>query len=228
VSIASRVVPEISLTTRRSSPSSLLTNDDLPTFGRPTTAMRVFLLGQAFRQLVHQLVEQVAGVLAVLRRHRHRIAGAEPIEVVEVRPARIVHLVRDQHPRLVRGADHLGDPLIARVQPLLRVDDEQDHVRLLDRHGDLLPDLAIHGEVRVVGQSARVHQPERAAVPLRLREVAIARGTRLLAHDRFIVADDAVEQRRLAHVGAPDQGDDGHAHAAPRLLSAPAGIVSPS
>ena len=38
VSIASRVVPATGDTTRRSSPSSRLMIDDLPTFGRPTTA----------------------------------------------------------------------------------------------------------------------------------------------------------------------------------------------
>ena len=40
VSIASRVVPGTSLTMTRSSPRSALSSDDLPTFGRPTIAMR--------------------------------------------------------------------------------------------------------------------------------------------------------------------------------------------
>ena len=41
VSIASRVVPATGVTITRSSPSSLLTSDDLPTFGRPISASRV-------------------------------------------------------------------------------------------------------------------------------------------------------------------------------------------
>ncbi len=40
VSMASRVVPGISLTMARSSPSSWFSSDDLPTLGRPTMAMR--------------------------------------------------------------------------------------------------------------------------------------------------------------------------------------------
>nr|GFD48497.1 hypothetical protein [Tanacetum cinerariifolium] len=39
-SIESRVVPAISVTMLRSSPSNRLTNDDLPTLGRPMMAMR--------------------------------------------------------------------------------------------------------------------------------------------------------------------------------------------
>ena len=39
VSMASRVVPAMSETITRSSPSSRLTSDDLPTFGLPVTAI---------------------------------------------------------------------------------------------------------------------------------------------------------------------------------------------
>ncbi len=41
VSIESRVVPAIGVTITRSSPSSRLSSDDLPTFGRPISASRV-------------------------------------------------------------------------------------------------------------------------------------------------------------------------------------------
>ena len=40
VSIASRVVPAISDTITLSSPTMAFTSDDLPTFGRPITAIR--------------------------------------------------------------------------------------------------------------------------------------------------------------------------------------------
>ena len=65
----------------------------------------------------------------------------------------------------------------------LRVHDEEKEVRLFDGRRDLAPDLGVHGRVRVVGESARVHEPEGAAVPLRLGEVAVARRARLLGDD---------------------------------------------
>ena len=41
--MASRVVPEISLTSVRASPTIALVSDDFPTFGRPTIAMETGL-----------------------------------------------------------------------------------------------------------------------------------------------------------------------------------------
>ena len=45
-SMASRVVPATSETTKRSVPSSALTKVDLPTLGRPTMAMRMSPVGR--------------------------------------------------------------------------------------------------------------------------------------------------------------------------------------
>ena len=128
-------------------------------------------------------VEQVAGVLAVLRRHRKRVARAELIELVEVRWSRVVHLVRDEEPRLPRLAQHVDHARVARMHARLRVDDEQQQVGFVDRLVDLAADLDVHRHVRIVGQAAGVDEPERAAVPLGSREVAVARGARLLADD---------------------------------------------
>src|SRR5687768_100956 len=102
----------------------------------------------------------------------------------------------------------------------LRVDDEEGHVRLFDRGRDLTANLAVHWRARIVGQSAGVDEPERPAIPLGTREVAIARRPRFLGDDRAVVADDAVEQRGLADVGAPDERDDRDAHAACGPVSA--------
>ncbi len=68
VSTGSRVVPARSLTITRSEPSSALSSEDLPTFGRPRIAMRgtpssassAILAGVRPEQL-DQAIEQVAG-----------------------------------------------------------------------------------------------------------------------------------------------------------------------
>src|SRR2546422_7673019 len=61
---------------------------------------------------------------------------------------------------------------------------------------------------------AGIDQPKPPAVPFRGSEVAIARHTRLGVHDGLAAPDDAVEERRLADVGAADDGDCGDAHTA--------------
>src|SRR2546425_164379 len=70
----------------------------------PARPLRAVLL-----EPLDDLVEQVAGVLAVHRRQRERIAEPEPVELEGERVAtRVVDLVRDEQHGLVRDAQDLG------------------------------------------------------------------------------------------------------------------------
>src|SRR5262249_22819046 len=72
--------------------------------------------------------------------------------------------------------------------------------------------------------SAGVDDGELAAVPFGDELLAVARHTRLLFDDRATAADDPVHQRRLAHVRAADDGNDGTrraGHVSARIRSAP-------
>jgi hypothetical protein len=88
-------------------------------------AQRVSRLDDRFRDPAHDEVEQVARLLAIHRRHRHRIARAELEELVPRGICRVVHLVHDHQERLVRVAKDLGDAAIDRVQSTLPVHDHQ-------------------------------------------------------------------------------------------------------
>ncbi len=223
--MASRVVPAISETTNRSSPSSRLTNDDFPTFGRPTTATRKrrFALGLGMRQPRDDSVEQIARPLAVDRRHREDHVGAELVELVKVGRARIVHLVGDEHPRLAANCaaaprrDDRSDAGRLRASTT-----NKQKIRFPDRFVDLAADLPVHWRARIVGDAAGVDEPEWTPCPLRLSEVPIARRAGLLRHDRGVVLDDAVEERGFADVRSADQCHDWNAHAAaPSRRAAP-------
>ena len=100
------------------------------------------------------------------------------------------------------------------MQPGLRVDHQHQKIGFLDRLQHLTLDLEVHRNVRIVGQPAGVDQPELTAVPFGAREMAVARGARLVADDGAVLTDDAVEQRGLADVRTPDERDYGNAHAA--------------
>ncbi len=119
VSIASRVVPATSLTTSRSSPSRRFTIDDLPTFGRPTTATRTDsgAIGMPSGSFSTITSSRSPEFLPFCADTGTRVAGAEIVELVEVRRARIVDLVRHEDPRLARVAQDLDDPVVLRVQP---------------------------------------------------------------------------------------------------------------
>jgi hypothetical protein len=130
----------------------------------------------------------------------------EELEVVGL--LRVVDLVGDEDPGLPRAAEQVDDPRVARMHARLGVDDEQHQVGLGDRLLHLTLDRDVHRQVGVLDQAAGVHEPEGTSLPLGEREVAVTRGARLLADDGGVVPDDAVEERRLAHVGAADERDD--------------------
>ena len=110
-------------------------------------------------------------------------------------------------------AEILRDLEIHGVDARLDVDQKHEHVAL----GDCLLHLAAYGTVQGIGgagdHAARIHQPEAPPVPFRWRKVAVAGHAGLRIDDREAPADDAVEERRLADVGAPDDRDCGDLHA---------------
>src|SRR4029079_43442 len=164
------------------------------------------------RQSRDEGVEHVPRALAVDRRNGKDLAGTEVVELVEVGVARIVNLVRDEHPRLLCVAQQFGDVVIARVDADARVDDEENQIRFADRFIDLTADLDVHWRAWIVGDAAGVKEPEITPGPIGLREVPITRGTGFLGHDGAVVADDAIEERRLADVRPADECDDGDCH----------------
>ena len=232
VSIESRVVPAMSWTTERSSPTSRLNSVDLPTFGRPTMATRggggssavhgcsVELdvdIGRAVvrlrlgcgREPGHHLVEQVTGAPSVQRAHRERLSEAEGEELpAVVLPAVVVRLVDDDDHLLAAAPQPRGDRLVVVGHPDGAVDDEQHHVGVADGGLDLPADLGL--ELRSAGHpAAGVDDAEGDAEPIGLQRLAVARHARVVLDDRRLLADDAVEQRALPDVRATDDGDDG-------------------
>ena len=141
VSTASRVVPGISLTIRRSRPSSALTRLDFPTFGRPRIATRIASSdsdgtagGSDALELGNDVVEQVAATGSVQPGDRDRVAQPEPVQLERERLlGRIVDLVREHDHRLPRLAQDLRDLLVARRHAGARIDDEEHEIRLRDR-----------------------------------------------------------------------------------------------
>ena len=96
---------------------------------------------------------------------------------------------------------------------------EHQEIRLFNGLKHLTLDLKVHRNAGVVGQAAGVDEPELAAVPLCAREMPVACGSCFLADNRAVLTDDAVEERRLADVWTPNQGDHRQIHAATPIAS---------
>ena len=229
-STGSTVVPEASSTTTRSSPASLFSSEDLPTLGRPMIAIRrgppiwSNCSGGRLGQRREHGVEQVAGAAAVQGRDRHRLAEAEVPQAVGLGLGPlVVDLVGGEHDGLAGLAQDPDDGLVVVGDADPGVDDEQHGVGDVDRDLGLGADAL--GQAAGVGvPAAGVDDGEGAAVPDRVVGDAVAGDARHVLDDGLAAADDPVDQRRLAHVGAADDGQDrargsrraigvgGHAH----------------
>ena len=157
------------------------------------------------RQEVEDLVEQVAGVRAVQRGDRERLAEAQAVELErQALLRRVVDLVREDEHVLLRLAQDLGQLLVAGGDADARVDDEEDEVGLLDRRARLQRDLlGDRARIRDV-DAAGVDQQETAAVPFADELLAVARRALRLVHDGLARRGQPVDERRLADVREPD------------------------
>ena len=99
--------------------------------------------------------------------------------------------------------DQFDDVLIALPEFLRGVDDERDDVRFRERGSDVIH----HPHVEAMQRLVHARRVQKRDLPPRVVEHAddaIARGLRLVRHDRDLVPQHAIEQRRFAGVGTTD------------------------
>ena len=162
---------------------------------------------------VAQRLEHLGDAAAVLARDAERIAEAESIEVGHRRLlAEVVHLVGDEHHRLVRLAQQPRDLFVERRRARPRVDDEGDEVGVVHR-GQHLPAHALDERLGGAGiKAAGVDDRRLPALEMDLAVEAVAGHARRIAHDRLAASDEAVEQRGLADVRPANDRDYGAQH----------------
>ena len=224
VSMASRVVPGMSCTTARSSPISRLNRVDLPTFGRPDDgATEKILLGRRRRRRLGAGVGRRSAARAAARR---RASSRSPVP----RPCRALTGSGSPRPsdmnsqiaasRLASstllattstgastGGAASATRLSSSVMPTMASTTKQDDVG--SRMARSLCRLTLASSASPPGSQPPVSTSRNgAALPLGLDLLAVAGDAGLLLDDGVAAADDAVEERRLADVGAPDDGDD--------------------
>ena len=159
-------------------------------------------------EVADDLVEQVAGAVAVERRDRDRIAEPELVQLECERVVlRVVDLVREHEHRLVRLAQDLRDLLVARRHADARVDEEEDEIGLGDGFLRLLRDRA--RDRRWVGHvdAAGVDEHEALPCPLADELLPVARHARHFVDNRVTRFGQPIDERRFADVR---EADDRH------------------
>ena len=147
---------------------------------------------------------------AVFRAQSDRFAKAQCERLVQPRIARAaLGLVGDRHHRHRLGAQPAGDLLVERGETSARVDHEQRGV------GTFQADLGLRAHAAgerlgvLVLPPGGVDDGEVHASQDRIAHAAVARHPGLVVDQRQLLADQPVEQRRLADVGPADDDDFG-------------------
>jgi hypothetical protein len=121
----------------------------------------------------------------------------------------VVDLVHDQGHGLVAAAQDPCDLGIARQRAGAAVHHEQDRVGLLQRLPSVTLDRPLEALLRRRIEARRVHDQEPPRAGLDLGRDAVPGQTGRVLHQGPALAGIAVEERGLAHVGAPHDGHDG-------------------
>ena len=123
--------------------------------------------------------------------------------------AHLVPLVQRHNGRAARDADALGQPLVLVRRPDGGVDDQDGDVGPLEGaqrpHGRVLLGAAVR--LGRAAQAGGVDEAHRPVGRLDHRVDGVARRARHVVHDGALLAQELVEERRLAHVGPADDGD---------------------
>jgi hypothetical protein len=113
---------------------------------------------------------------------------------------------RDQH-RLVPLAQDLGEDPVQRRQALAGVEHQQGDVGLLDRQLGLGAHPRLQALVGDVLEAGGVDQLQVQVAQAAVGEAAVAGDAGLVVDQGQLAAGQTVEQGRLAHIGAADDGE---------------------
>ena len=120
-----------------------------------------------------------------------------------------VDLVGDEQHRRAALAQVRDDLLVARREPVTRVDQEDDECRFADRRMRLCGHDRRHGAL-VAHEAPGVDQGDSAPVEVHVSVAPVAGEPRTVGHQRVPRSREPVEQGGFPDVGAPHQRDDGH------------------
>ncbi len=117
-------------------------------------------------------------------------------------------LVGDDQHRLAAAAQQVSDVQVLRRATLAGIDDEENAVGFLDRLQRLLGHQPLDAADDGLDEAAGVDHDARAALVAGIAVFAVAGQARDVGDERVARARQRVEERRLADVRTPDQGDD--------------------
>jgi hypothetical protein len=116
--------------------------------------------------------------------------------------------VHQEHRQLLLS-QQVGDVLVQGMEALAPVDHEDQEIGAIQCRQRLAPDRTLELALRILNDPTRIDDVEASARPVGVGEVDVPRDPGLAVDDCPPAPDDPVEERRLTHVGAADDGHRG-------------------
>jgi len=162
-------------------------------------------------QVGENLIQQFRGSSPVNRRNGVRLSKAKTPELGCHRQSLLRRLafVDCEKRRTALAAQKFCDGLIRRCHPQLTIHNHQGDAGFFQGKSCLFADLRQELAVVVKDQATGVHHLEFPVTPVTVLIGAVTGHTGLVMHDCFPAVTEAIHQRGLANVGAPDNRDNG-------------------
>ena len=155
------------------------------------------------RQLLQDVVQQVAGATACSSADTEGIAESQLIELIlSVEVFAVVGLVGYEHHGQLGSAQYLCHVLVEIGEAVLNVHQKQHKVGFLSGHDDLLANLLFEDVVAIDDPSASINYRELPAVPFTLAILAVTGSASLVAHNGATAVRQSVKQGGLADIRA--------------------------
>ncbi|MNQ82424.1 hypothetical protein D3C85_974740 [compost metagenome] len=144
----------------------------------------------------------------MLGRDGDRLAEAQGVGFADAAAALAAFgLVGQQDDRLVHLAQAFGEDAVQRRHALAGVHHEHDHFGVVERGLGLLAHTRFQAVVGDVFVAGRVDQRQIHVADIAVGIATVTGHARAIIDKRQTLADESVEQCRLAHVGPADDGD---------------------
>src|SRR5208282_3793583 len=161
------------------------------------------------RQHKKDRVEQIVNAASMLGRNRKHVPHSQGMKFAEQRILLVgVHLVDGEEERLAGARQKSRQLAIGTCDLGARIDDHDDGRGFFERNLGLAEDFRGY-EVFVIGDDAAgIYNPKVVPTPFDLAIEAVAGNAGLVSDNGAPRSGQMVEERRLADVGAADDGDE--------------------
>ena len=182
----------------------------LPDDGNPRPLIFFLFLRLLLIEMRRNFIQQITDTLLIGGRNGKRLPDAKIIELIYIHHVFLVtvYFIDGKHDRLTAAAQHIRHFGIRIHKSLFDIHHKNNDVRSVNRNLRLLTHLAQNNVFTLRFDTARINQGKTHVKPCDIGIDPVARNTRRIFYNRYIVSCQCVEQRGFPHIGPANYRHD--------------------